>query len=201
MQGSGEWVERKVNIGPNARGTEDQEPKEEEPKAEEPKAKDPFLTEEEKQHLIEDTRAFLRTKEGAEWGAMMRECFGIGRKKGEPKKQEPKLYEESSADEIIEASKDFAKEPSLAEYIYSVEIMKAEYRHRLDNIEAHIAKIEERLTEIEGVLSSIGSPDYDLREKVEDLEKRIETIFQNTRENHAEMFERVCGLEKRLRNY
>lgn len=69
---------------------EKSEKKEEEPKAEDPKAKDPWLTEEEKQHLIEDTRAFLRTKEGAEWGAMMRECFGIGRKKGEPEKESQK---------------------------------------------------------------------------------------------------------------
>ena len=68
-------------------------------------------------------------------------------------------------------------------------------------IEKQFEKIEQRLTEIEGVLSSMGSPDYDLRKKVEELEKKIETIFQNTRENHAEMFERVCGLERRLRNY
>lgn len=66
--------------------------------------------------------------------------------------------------------------------------------------QAKVEALENRLTEIEGVLTSIGSPDYDLRKRVEDLEKRIETIFQNTRENHADMFERVCGLEKRLRN-
>lgn len=62
---------------------EKSESKEEEPKAEKPKSKDPWLTEEEKQHLIEDTRAFLRTKAGAEWSAMIRECFGIGRKEEE----------------------------------------------------------------------------------------------------------------------
>lgn len=39
--------------------------------------------------------------------------------------------------------------------------------------EESLAKMENRLTEIEGVLSSIGSPDYDLRKKVEELEKRL----------------------------
>ena len=40
-------------------------------------------------------------------------------------------------------------------------------------IEKQFDKVEQRLTEIEGVLSSIGSPDYDLRKKVEELEKRL----------------------------
>ena len=89
------------------------------------------------------------------------------------------IFEPTNPNELIEASKELANKPTLAKYVRKVEMMKAEHGHRLDNIEAHIAKIENRLTEIEGVLSSIGSPDYDLRKKVGELEKKHRRLLKD----------------------
>ena len=68
-----------------------------------------------------------------------------------------------------------------------------------------LEKIEKRLTEIEGVLTSIGSPEWDLRKKVDGLEKGLaqlaDTFYicaNNETHNYDDLRKKVEELERKL---
>lgn len=52
------------------------------------------------------------------------------------------------------------------------------YEQFAERLKERFEKIEQRLTEIEGVLSSIGSPDYDLRKKAEKTKEDLYAASQ-----------------------
>lgn len=107
-------------------------------------------------------------------------------REAEQKKEEPKPidYSRYCKTAIFDPSK-----PTIEERLDLLERYLGISKHKMKQTIAtlfvkqdnRLEKIEQRLTEIEGVLSSIGSPDYDLRKKVEAIEtqtgkKNIEEI-------------------------